>query len=540
MQISIAVDETGVVFSLEVSNSTSLEDLRALIEAESQIPVSEQRLLLDMKPVSASAATVAAAGIPDGSMLLVLRRASSSAASTGAGPVAAGPVAAGSVAAGSGSTGAVVPPVSAPSSRRDRAGAGGRAANLQSLFDFSNIVVKDGRATTNARPREAAGATSSSRAVSRRTEAQPAQAAAGAPSSGETGDRDRPPMSDEEYLRQQAQTLINVCSAQEATLGVLALENPPLGACLREAVKEAKEGLGGKEKFDKLVEHLKKQLEERRKAEEARLQQLNSALSDPLSASVQEFMMEQIREKQVEDNYLLAQEHLPEAFGSVYMLFIDIEVNGVPIKAFVDSGAQSTFMSYACAEKCSLLRLMDTRYRGVAQGVGKTEIVGKIHLATLKLGQRFFPSSFTVLQDNKVEFLFGLDLLRRYQCCIDLKKNVLRIDDDEVPFLSEKDITKGMFGRADTPTNLGSPTAGESGEERKEGDAAAPAPSQAPARQSSTTSLAPEDEAKVQQLVDLGFLRTDAVDALAQAGGNVEAAAAFLFHQQQAVQGSLS
>nr|7D66_A Chain A, Ubiquitin family protein [Toxoplasma gondii GT1]7D66_B Chain B, Ubiquitin family protein [Toxoplasma gondii GT1]7D66_C Chain C, Ubiquitin family protein [Toxoplasma gondii GT1]7D66_D Chain D, Ubiquitin family protein [Toxoplasma gondii GT1]7D66_E Chain E, Ubiquitin family protein [Toxoplasma gondii GT1]7D66_F Chain F, Ubiquitin family protein [Toxoplasma gondii GT1]7D66_G Chain G, Ubiquitin family protein [Toxoplasma gondii GT1]7D66_H Chain H, Ubiquitin family protein [Toxoplasma len=128
--------------------------------------------------------------------------------------------------------------------------------------------------------------------------------------------------------------------------------------------------------------------------------------------------------------------------GSVYMLFIDIEVNGVPIKAFVDSGAQSTFMSYACAQKCSLLRLMDTRYRGVAQGVGKTEIVGKIHLATLKIGQRFFPSSFTVLQDNKVEFLFGLDLLRRYQCCIDLKKSVLRIDNEEIPFLSEKDITK--------------------------------------------------------------------------------------------------
>lgn len=157
------------------------------------------------------------------------------------------------------------------------------------------------------------------------------------------------------------------------------------------------------------------------------MEELNEALRDPLSAAAQAFMMKQIREKQVEDNYLLAQEHLPEAFGSVFMLYIDIEINGVPLKAFVDSGAQSTFISYSCAEKCSLTRIMDTRFRGIAQGVGRTEILGKIHLASLKIGKKFYPSSFTVLQDDKVEFLFGLDLLRRYQCCIDLHKHVLRI-----------------------------------------------------------------------------------------------------------------
>ena len=53
---------------------------------------------------------------------------------------------------------------------------------------------------------------------------------------------------------------------------------------------------------------------------------------------------------------------------------------------------------------------------------------GKIHMTQMKFGNSFFPVSLTILDQNDVDFLFGLDMLKRHRCEISLADNELRID----------------------------------------------------------------------------------------------------------------
>ncbi len=53
-------------------------------------------------------------------------------------------------------------------------------------------------------------------------------------------------------------------------------------------------------------------------------------------------------------------------------------------------------------------------------GIGTSRILGRVHAANLEIFGKTFVCSFTVLEDNKVDFLFGLDNLKRHQCCLDL------------------------------------------------------------------------------------------------------------------------
>ena len=88
------------------------------------------------------------------------------------------------------------------------------------------------------------------------------------------------------------------------------------------------------------------------------------------------------------------------------------------------------------------MRLCDTRYASIATGVGTSKILGKVHAASLEIDGNFFTCSFTILENVKMDFLFGLDNLKRHKCCIDLIENSLHMDNGAITikFLNEREI----------------------------------------------------------------------------------------------------
>ncbi|MED6123305.1 DNA damage-inducible protein 1 [Stylosanthes scabra] len=277
--------------------------------------------------------------------------------------------------------------------------------------------------------------------------------------------------------------------------------------------------------LNRLQEVLRVRHRQRAELQRQKEEELALLYADPFDVEAQKKIEAAIRQKGIDENWAAALEHNPEGFARVVMLYVDMEVNGVPLKAFVDSGAQSTIISKSCAERCGLLRLLDQRYKGIAHGVGQSEILGRIHVAPIKIGSIFYPCSFLVLDSPNMEFLFGLDMLRKHQCIIDLKDNVLRVGGGEVsvPFLHEKDIPSRFLDEEKYKEASSSGTQVTSGGNN-------PSPrGQSSGGASGDRSKDSEFEAKVAKLVELGFERAAVIQALKLFDENEEQAAGFLF-----------
>ena len=147
------------------------------------------------------------------------------------------------------------------------------------------------------------------------------------------------------------------------------------------------------------------------------------------------------------------------------------------------------------------------------------------------------------MEGKDVDLLLGLDMLKRHQACIDLSKDKLVIQGEQVSFLGEADIPRNMEEeRAEEPkvagpggTTIGgisgvvSPPSDSPAPPASSASTPAPAPAATP-RQAPAHSQAPTfPKEHIDQLVSLGFSRDEAVNALAACGGNVEYAAGLLF-----------
>ena len=347
-------------------------------------------------------------------------------------------------------------------------------------------------------------------------------------------------------------------------LRLQALGDPRVLEQLRRQVPELADAVQDPQRFQRMWEDLARNQEEAERAKQREMALLNE---DPFNVEAQAKIEEIIRQEAVMENLQHAVDYNPEgtedpffanvsvtsnnfllAFGRVHMLYIDVEVNDNKVKAFVDSGAQTTIMSPSCAEQCGIMRLIDKRFSGIARGVGTAKILGRVHSAQIKIGSLYLACSFTVMEGKDVDLLLGLDMLKRHQACVDLRKGSLVIGDVEVPFLGEAEIPKHeeilmdeptvegpgglqVGGRSGTVMAPGTGSKNSRGQGQAVGGAAGTASGQrpqAPPQPTNTQRQPSFPPGDVAQLMDMGFSREVVLRALELAGGNVELAAGLL------------
>ena len=115
------------------------------------------------------------------------------------------------------------------------------------------------------------------------------------------------------------------------------------------------------------------------------------------------------------------------------------------VEMMVDSGAQHSVISAPLARRLGLMNRLDRSEQGVAAGVGRARIIGKLRSVAIYLKNVEFALDFSVLEIQDQLLLLGLDQLRRFKCIIDLEQNVLVFGGAggvQVPFLAQERVRR--------------------------------------------------------------------------------------------------
>lgn len=108
-------------------------------------------------------------------------------------------------------------------------------------------------------------------------------------------------------------------------------------------------------------------------------------------------------------------------------LQIPCEINGFIIPAIVDTGAQVTVMSESCAKRCRINNQIDGRYSGKAVGIGSSDITGRIHDLSMRVGPVSYQNKVSILRESRVDLIIGLDFLKRFGAEINLEQRILKL-----------------------------------------------------------------------------------------------------------------
>ena len=117
-----------------------------------------------------------------------------------------------------------------------------------------------------------------------------------------------------------------------------------------------------------------------------------------------------------------SQHHDPFATPSPHMCLIPCMIGDITVEMLVDTGAQSSVISAPLVTQLDLSKRLERRYQGIAAGVGRAKISGRIRNVVCAFGDGHveFLMDFMVLDIAEHLVLIGLDQLRKYKCLVDV------------------------------------------------------------------------------------------------------------------------
>ena len=195
-----------------------------------------------------------------------------------------------------------------------------------------------------------------------------------------------------------------------------------------------------------VIQGLLDQIEAESKAKELETEQKESNLK---ASEVEDWSMVKIEMDKdiVQMDIERAYEEVPQFFTPINMTYIHCQIGEELISAFVDTGAQVTVMNLETAIKCGLSHRIDTRNKIMVKGVGTQESVGTIYGVDMIIGKYSFMCNFVVMR-NAPNVMVGLNMMRTHGIILDYSKKILKVSDQDIPFLTDKEIHTDMFNKS--------------------------------------------------------------------------------------------
>ncbi len=125
------------------------------------------------------------------------------------------------------------------------------------------------------------------------------------------------------------------------------------------------------------------------------------------------------------------------------LLHVLVTIDNYDVSVIIDSGASLSVISSKYVETLGLANKINSNINYTMKGVGTAKCLGVIHNLTMKINNKILAQiSLNVIDSNENIFLFGLDVLNKNSCIIDVCKKKLHWDNKILDMLNENDVIK--------------------------------------------------------------------------------------------------